>query len=358
MLPLTPETIEEIAKKACKYAQGFIIKGSTQLVNNTYDALQRNHIARGLEEVRDLFEDSKYSVEVDKIISKFYNIITLCKKFSLGSCTELSFIALDYVINNAPSNVNAEIFQLNNGDHLFLVIGRKEGSDPTKPESWGECAYICDPWSNKVYPASQYLTNLKGFFSLTEREADVVSYKNYIKDFDKSTHSVEPCKNYNAHYIRAAQSNAHIQEISSLFKAKAEGLLKAASDFEEELVKLSKELKEYDEYSDEYNVIFDLIVNIQTARREMEQRFKITNYGEDYLAFRAKLESTLKAGLQVYAKSLQVIEKNKTKLDHNPKPSSLIKGVQYFFKPPPDPIARLNRALEENKTKIDQILKP
>ncbi|WP_419418573.1 hypothetical protein ACNVED_08380 [Legionella sp. D16C41] len=350
---------EAIAKNACNYARTYIIKGNTHLINNTYDALRRNHIGKGIGAIRALFnENSKYSIEVNYVIAKFYNVIKVCKKFSLGNCTELSFMALDYVIKYTPAHISAEIFKLEGGDHAFLVIGRQEGSAPNLPQTWGEQAYICDPLLNQVYPASQYLTKLKGFFSLIEIGKNPVTFRNFLEDFDPHTHTLVPYKYFNAHYIRTAQSNEHVQKITNFFKTKAQLMLKAISTLQRELTQLADELKKYNECGAKRRVILNLIVNIQTAKKEIKDLFKVSEYESDYLTFRTKLESNLKNGLRLYAKSLQVSEKNKKTLCEDLKLNSIRKKILYFFKPPPNTTVSLNKALIENKNRIDEIFKP
>lgn len=45
--------------------------------------------------------------------------------------------------------IPAERFELSNASHQFVVIGRKKGSDPKDPSTWGPDAMICDPWIAK-----------------------------------------------------------------------------------------------------------------------------------------------------------------------------------------------------------------
>lgn len=50
-------------------------------------------------------------------------------------------------------DVNAELCHIKGGDHVFLVIGRANDGDPKKPETWGDEAYICDPFRLMMYMA-------------------------------------------------------------------------------------------------------------------------------------------------------------------------------------------------------------
>ncbi|MBV8881037.1 MAG: hypothetical protein JO332_13800, partial [Planctomycetaceae bacterium] len=84
-------------------------------------------------------------------------IMTRC-----GNCGENAAIAfilsadakvepLDYMELAAPED-----------DHAFLVIGRREGSNPARYDatSWGPDAVVCDPWMNKAYPCSEMFIHL------------------------------------------------------------------------------------------------------------------------------------------------------------------------------------------------------
>lgn len=88
--------------------------------------------------------------------------IKLIKKYLVGNCNDMAFLALEFMVNHYPS-IRAEIFHIFNGDHSFLVVGRDKHSEESEPETWGESAFICDPWANKTYPAKKYLEKLKNF---------------------------------------------------------------------------------------------------------------------------------------------------------------------------------------------------
>ncbi len=64
--------------------------------------------------------------------------------------------------------------------HCFVVIGRAEGSELTKPESWGPHAKVVDPWAATIgaplvgTPARPPIANLwpptESVFDNTHRE--------------------------------------------------------------------------------------------------------------------------------------------------------------------------------------------
>jgi hypothetical protein len=72
-----------------------------------------------------------------------------------GFCGELALFAIHF-INEEFKDVKAESVMLAGGDHQMVVIGRKDGSDPKKIETWGGDAVILDPWAKKVYFAKDF----------------------------------------------------------------------------------------------------------------------------------------------------------------------------------------------------------
>lgn len=97
-----------------------------------------------------------------------------------GNCREranqaFSFLKLRDL--NIPGDVFAITTQpgkdprqrgFHNGDHVFFVLNRSYPSDDNDPETWGEKAVICDPWSNLessgIYPAYKYKEYMKNYY--------------------------------------------------------------------------------------------------------------------------------------------------------------------------------------------------
>jgi len=89
-------------------------------------------------------------------------IAAVAKKVGIGTCLEMSAVALDYCVQKKTSQ-NAELFYLEGGNHVFLVLGRDKMSQPSDLKRWGAHAVICDTWSGKVFPASEIESKLKNF---------------------------------------------------------------------------------------------------------------------------------------------------------------------------------------------------
>ncbi len=82
----------------------------------------------------------------------------------LGTCLELAAVGFNYCLENSVSQ-KIEVFYIDGGNHVFLVIGRDPKSKPEDFKNWGPHAVVCDPWSKKAYPASKIEKELNSFVS-------------------------------------------------------------------------------------------------------------------------------------------------------------------------------------------------
>lgn len=83
------------------------------------------------------------------------------EKNEVGNCESLALLTMKYFLKH-NLNINVELLTIANDknsglkkDHVFLVIGRDPLSDPSNISSWGSDSLICDPWTQKVYPANK-----------------------------------------------------------------------------------------------------------------------------------------------------------------------------------------------------------
>lgn len=272
-----PFNIEKIAKKACRYSRMFILAGSTQLINNTFDEHKKDALLSGIRDLRSAAKivDPISVDEIDDAVNAFKSKVSASKKYSLGNCDELAHMALDYVVNHAP-DVNAEIYHIEGGDHVFLVLGRKPSSDPHQPETWGRNAYICDPWSNIVYPAAEYLTKTKNYYRSIYRTASgKTTYTNHTEDFDSTRHKLSPYGQMNTSYIRDEPMAAakKVERIYQVIKPKMEFAL------EELVLRLNKILtrleKLYGKEDSKYKIISEKIIKITHVANEIKAELKL-----------------------------------------------------------------------------------
>lgn len=117
-------------------------------------------------------------------IRNLRKIAAVAKKVGIGTCLEMSALALDYCLEKKVPQ-KAELFYLEGGNHVFLVLDRNQKSKPSDYKSWGKQAVICDTWSGKVFAASKIESKLKNF-SGNQISGDRVLTK--LEPFDPDRH--------------------------------------------------------------------------------------------------------------------------------------------------------------------------
>jgi hypothetical protein len=75
-----------------------------------------------------------------------------CEKTGAGNRVE--FAALCFIWAKRRGVYPIDFMSVTNGNHCFVVIGRKLDSDHRKVSSWGAEAVIVDGWDNNAYQAS------------------------------------------------------------------------------------------------------------------------------------------------------------------------------------------------------------
>ena len=75
----------------------------------------------------------------------------------IGGCVELSGAAFEWL--NEQGVRPLDLMGFTSDSHVFVVVGRQDGSNSADPSTWGPDAVICDPWANKVYPVSEWSEN-------------------------------------------------------------------------------------------------------------------------------------------------------------------------------------------------------
>jgi hypothetical protein len=147
-------------KLACDVAnvtRGIIKDSDTHTQSNSYASEARSKLGTTIKHMRrKIASESKGKTHFEylEITVKYTQL------YGVGNCGEFGLVALYETIKRDIS-VSAEVFSIENGDHVFLVIGRDPDSDPHDYTTWGENAVICDAWSGEVYPASRLADILK-----------------------------------------------------------------------------------------------------------------------------------------------------------------------------------------------------
>jgi hypothetical protein len=92
-----------------------------------------------------------------------------------GNCGEQSAIAFAYLSRKGVRPIDWA--RVANGDHAFVIIGRKKNSDIADYKTWGAVAVVADPWGNGAFEAKDMVAkgvyapqNHKMFYGLIFRQ--------------------------------------------------------------------------------------------------------------------------------------------------------------------------------------------
>jgi hypothetical protein len=362
--PIHPN--EQLGQDACAYAREQIIDGGTQLVNNQYHPAKRRALRQAVSDMRKAARKTEFLVDIDKSLRFFEAKIEKSKQLSIGNCQELALMAMHHVLIS-QSKATAEVYHIEGGDHAFLVIGRKKESKPHEPETWGEDAYICDPWSNSVYPATEYLTKTKNFFSTRLPEGD---YKNNIEDFNPSKHKLSPIPNQNKDYILSTteKSNKILLEV---FATMNERYLTIYDKLANDLQSTANHLKKkYGEHDPKFQIIQTKINEIRTITNELrkesnvyQDKIKKQSEFQSHKQLDTEVQVLMKKQLHQFKKISTLVEKDQTQLTayRQSKEDSLVVRIKDFLQIKPTS-ARAYQLAIKTATKetegLKQTLKP
>lgn len=92
----------------------------------------------------------------------------MAKVYGCGNCGDMA--ALAYTLLQQWGVKPLDLMKCTNMDHMFVVIGMRDGADPTDYRSWGPEAVVCDPWAPGVlggqkgrhYAASEIAATMVG----------------------------------------------------------------------------------------------------------------------------------------------------------------------------------------------------
>lgn len=133
-----------------------------------------------------------FEVELPKTVGYEF-IANRVKPFEdnhLANCEWYSYIALKLLVLRNDYRLNGEIYGIENGDHVFLVIGRDPNSDPDKPETWGPKAVICDAWAGNIFLATEINTKLTTYRSLFLGVGADTKIYNIISSYNSNYHEL------------------------------------------------------------------------------------------------------------------------------------------------------------------------
>ena len=350
---------EHVARQACIYSRAHILEGSTQIANNMYDIYKQKALLRAVSDLRIAAAEKDRSLlfEIDDTIQRFKQNIAYCKKYSLGNCGEMAQMALDYVINHEP-NVNAEVYQIAGGDHALLVVGRLPSSHPNQPETWGSQAYICDPWSDAVYPAADYLTRTKNFYCTVTSSTDGIPViTNHTEDFDKTRHTFTPLEKMNTTYIKKGSEEA-VKNIVNIYSSIHRRILSALDDLVVGLNKISARLvSQYGKDDSKLQVINDKIKKISILAKELSEYFKApmsTNHGNCY-RFGVEAQNRIKEVMSAYKRTSFATPDEKSQLSKYRDEHSVGTWILKFFNIKPKTAREFKAAISNSDQKLSDL---
>lgn len=309
----------KIGNEAKNYSLARIKKGYTSLASNQLSTFYYNSLKNSVKETREMYYQSWSQVdplEKNITVAKFESEVAISSKYSLGNCHELAVLALYYIINFAHNDINAEVYTIDGGDHVFLVLNRDPNSDPHKPETWGVNAVICDPWNDQVndqvYPAAEYTYRLKNYRS---KIFTIKNDRNYVENIDPNKHTLKPIRNFNTQYLCQIRT---VDNLKNNFSEEVIYLIKTIEKYKTNLeIEKNRLNKKYGDNDEKVSILANKIHELNQSIRSTSAAviaLKDKKYKNDYIFAKASLTATLKVIHQNAVCSMQFTKEELSKL--------------------------------------------
>lgn len=94
------------------------------------------------------------SQDIDKVLAP----AAIARRLHFANCEGRAALALIYATKRSAIRP-LELCNMVGGDHVFMVIGRTQGTVPNI-DGWNADAVVCDPWARDFYAKDQYRTKL------------------------------------------------------------------------------------------------------------------------------------------------------------------------------------------------------
>ncbi len=119
--------------------------------------------------------------------------VSKIKENKMGVCQDLALVGMLRAWRKHPDQ-NVEMAFLLGGRHVFLIINRKEGSNPSDYKTWGNDCVICETWAGRTYPLAKIEEELFDFLGelRDDYQGSEMSYP-YMRPFDPQTQKVVIC---------------------------------------------------------------------------------------------------------------------------------------------------------------------
>lgn len=355
-------TIRAEAESAKNYARGQI--------TDIYNLVENNDLApQAFIRLEDRYKESRNRIkaiaeqianeslprlQMDDVVCEHEIMLSVTEETKIGNCEELARHALEYFATHSQSSVRAEIFKLGRGDHVFVVIGRKKDSRPGRPATWGPDAYICDPWRNEIFPASEYETKLKNFSAVMLINGGV---RFEVEEFNVYKHQLIAKPGLNTDYLKAKRD---IQVLRQNFDIH---IVKRREILETYLVSLKKTFERLsDTYGQENSKVIALQQKMTEINLNIDKIDKLVTrtkenhvIEDDYFTLKTTFEKTLNKVEELYKNSMSLAESGLLFSYNNE--HTLKTRLSMFFNLPSNSQKELEKAVEEARSQYASIPK-
>ena len=162
---------------------GLSLKDAYKQLNDEYSLSLESYAEKHLVDFLVLNPISSGNRSNSSKIKEIKKMAAFSQEFRSGTCLEMAAIGFTHCI---MLQIPVEYFLSEPRSHAFLVLGRDAESKPGDFRTWGSRAVVCDPWANKVYPASEISQRMK-IFTGTKKTKD--SIKTQFEDFSLQKYS-------------------------------------------------------------------------------------------------------------------------------------------------------------------------
>lgn len=140
------------ARQALDFKKEKLSFGASNAVPDlTFSDIIRSIAARGgvtVQKLAQIFGPEKTS-DMENVAS----IADLALKFGSGNCGEQSAVVFCWLHENKVQNIS--LLSCKDADHMFVVIGVENLAWFEKLSEFPIFSVVCDPWSNRYYPARE-----------------------------------------------------------------------------------------------------------------------------------------------------------------------------------------------------------
>lgn len=150
-----PSISRGFCDEALQYVKGKLSKGAQNRPRLNSDWLEAKVRVPAFRENLGRRFGPEYGEEYGKAYSEAWirAVAIGAETAEAGNCGEHAAVAFAYLLNRGARPLDYMTLSPG-GDHCFVLVGRKRGSDPTSPTTWGADAYVCDAWSSQVFHAT------------------------------------------------------------------------------------------------------------------------------------------------------------------------------------------------------------